>query len=392
MIISEGAPKLEELRGVGFLMASALRASCSIPILPKAAKAVLLDFRDSLPPQSFGIPPRHRLSHWIRAAALLEAHALWDATWEVLTLLQERCAGNDPESRAHCALLSARLGRVARVRGELDDAERWYEEAYRLSGRLPKELRWIDARPHALLGLCVLNVGKGNYPKAADFARRVIRGEAPDLYLVQAYLVSALIARKRNDPYRALSNLWKAHDLVPRRDPRHTDLLITLAETASELGFLQAATRARLAALARARTPRLAAAALAGLLQLAAKLSPQEATWMTTTLSESAWGRSVAHRLKQPPSRFLLLVATQGWLADANRYGLSPDDQIFLYHGAIGLALTISSHGSPEHDAWIEHSLTTLEALVTRQMAHEWKFRLDDLRVRVQRFRVSCSS
>ena len=389
MIASFSPSDREQLLGIGTLLTSQLCVDRSIPQLSATVVDAAKPFLEALPVQAAAISPRHRIRRWIDIAAVFEAHGMWDVAWTLLTNLRDKSGGEDQTSRRHYAFLTARLGRVARVRGDLDDAEHWYREAFALSAQLPIAHRWLDARPHALLGLCVMNVGRGNYPLAETFATRVLRSSAPELYLVQAYLVSALIARKRGNASRSLSYLWKAYDLLPSRDPRHTDLLITLAETAAELGLTHAAVRARLAALARARTPRLAASALAGLLLIAAQTSPGADSWLVTTIARSSWGRRLSVRMRQNPSRSLLLEATQGWLLEAEQLGFSPIDMIFLYDGAIRLALSLSTDALPVGDKWISDGLSTLERLVTEQSAHEWSFKFDELRAQA---RVRCSA
>lgn len=370
----------ERLDGLGVLLVSVLRATTTIPRIPNAAKKIVDQLAQDLPPQAASIGRRTRIGEWIRATAVLESQALWEATWDLLTMLRERSASNTARARSQRAFLTARLGRVARVAGNIEDAEFWYREAFALSTRLPLAMRWLDARPHALLGLCVLNVGRGNYPEAAGLARRVVRGSPPGLYLIQAYLVSALISRKRGDPLRALEFLWKAIDRLPSRDGRRTEVLITLAETAADLHQPEAAVRVRLAALARARTPRLAAAALSGLLSLAATQPSENDDWFARCLGESAWGRSLSSKLGVATSRHLLLNATRDWLAGADRFGFSPDDRILMHIGSVRLALSCADLSAVETRNWIQQSLTTIEQLSTKHMFNERLFELDALR------------
>ncbi|MBY0492128.1 MAG: hypothetical protein K2R93_19965 [Gemmatimonadaceae bacterium] len=392
MIETDKVPSREQLQGAGILLVATLRASPKVPRLPAAVREIVGEMVNQLPPQSVAISARSRLGQWIAAAAVLESQAIWKPTWDLLTLLRERADRPDQQSRAVYAFLAARIGRVARVVGNIDDAELWYEEADALASRLPGSMQWVDAKPHALLGLCVINVGRGNYPRAAQFAQKVIRGAKSDTYRIQAYLVSALIARKQGHPHTALGFLWHAIDLLPATDSRRTDVLITMAETAADLGQPEAAVRARLAALARARTPRLAAAALGGLLTLSAEMTGEREEWFVRCLAQSAWGRALAERLDRPASRGLLLSATKSWLVDASHYGLSPDDQILMYLGAVRLALTISENVVLAEADWIEAALRQIEELARRHAFNERLFEHDALRKRLDERRAIAES
>ena len=370
----------EQLQGAAALLLSALRLSESIPALPEATREIITAGARDLPPQTASMGTRSRVTRWIDAAAVLESQGLWQASWELLHLLLDRCRSDSPTDAARRAFVHARLGRVARVAGHVDDAEHWYRDALQLSERLPDAMQWSDARPHALLGLCILAVSRGNYAKGQSYARRVLHENAPTLYQVQAFLVFALIKRKLGRSPEALTWLWRAFDALPVDDVRQIDVLITLAETAVELQQPEAAVRARLAALALARTPRHAAAALSGLLAIAAHVHGSREVRFTQHLEQSAWGHALSTRLATPPSRAMLLRATQEWIANPEAFGLQPYDVTLLHIGAVRLALSMPDDVLRANLTWSERALDRVEELATRHAYNERLFELDALR------------
>ncbi len=370
----------EQLQGAAALLLSALRISQSIPALPEATREIIDAGTRDLPPQTASMGTRSRFARWIDAAAVLESQGLWQASWDLLQLLLDRCRSDTPMDGARRAFVHARLGRVARVAGHVDDAEHWYRDALQLSQRLPEAMQWSDARPHALLGLCILAVSRGNYAKGQSYARRVLNANAPDLYHVQAFLVFALIERKLGRSPEALTWLWRAFDALPVDDVRQIDVLITLAETALELQHPEAAVRARLAALALARTPRHAAAALSGLLAIAAHMHGSREVRFAQHLEQSAWGHALSTRLATPPSRAMLLRATQEWIANPEAFGLQPYDVTLLHIGAVRLALSMPDDVVRANLTWSERALDRVEELATRHAYNERLFELDALR------------
>lgn len=383
----------EELKGAGLVLVSTLLASTGIPMVPSAPATYLARLAADLPLQSVSISPRSRLGQWIRFAAVLEAHGEWSVAWDLLGALHARCRGSAPRSVARRAFLSARLGRVARVAGQIEDAEHWYRDAMRMTNTLPKSVRWEDARPHAVLGLSILSVGRGNYPSGARFAQSLLRKRAsiPSLYLVQAFLVLSLIARKRSDPSAALSYLWEALDRVPHGDPRRTEVLVTLAEIASDLCQPIAAVRARLAALAGARTPRVASAALAGLLRLLAEVPPSAVLEAVRIILRSAWGRIVLDGVKERDARRAMLSVTRAWLDQSSALSLSPHDRVMLEIGTLRLGCTLAIDEGMPID-WADDTLSVIDRLSSTHAFFERTLEVETLRKLVAATRAALSS
>lgn len=383
----------EQLKGAGLVLASTLLASTNIPTVPSAPATYLAMLAADLPLQAVSISPRSRLGQWIRFSAVLEAHGEWSVAWDLLAALQARCRGSAPRSVARRAFLSARLGRVARVAGQIEDAEHWYREAIRMTNTLPQNLRWEDARPHAILGLSILSVGRGNYPRGARLAQSLLRKRAgvPSLYLVQAFLVLALIARKRSDPSAALTFLWEALDRVPHGDPRRTEVLVTLAEIAGDLQQPIAAVRARVAALAGARTPRVASAALAGLLQLLAEVRPSAVPEVARIILRSGWGRIVLDGVQEGDARRALLSVTRAWLDQSSALGLSPHDRVILEIGTLRLGCTLAVDDGEPID-WADNTLSVIDRLASTHAFFERALEVDALRELVTTTRSALST
>lgn len=391
-MISSPSVAREQLQSAAALLLSVLRAARSLPSIPRAISNSIATSARHLPPQTASMRERSRFVSWIDAAAVLESQGLWQASWDLLHLLLELTGDDTADDVSRRAFLHARLGRVARVAGNVEDAEEWYRDAYRISLRLPSDHQWDDARPHALLGLCILSVGRGNYAKGKSFAMRVLRAQAPALYQVQAHLVLALIERKQGRLNRALEMLWNAFDLIPADDVRQIDILITLAETATELQQPWAAVRARLAALALARTPRHAAAALSGLLAIAADMLEDRELSFVQNLEQSAWGHALSARFGAPPSREQLLIATQEWVANPDDYGFLPHDVIMLHIGAVRLALSMPDVVIRANIAWAEQALELIEDLAKRHSYNERLFELDALRSSLDEWQVQSAA
>lgn len=368
MYVLDDRTRRDEITGAGLLAHSVLRSCRSLCDVPRPAWLAFTSLLQTLPPSSAGFDRRSRFGRWIEIAAALEATGHFNLAADIILAVMARVPPSARRRTLHHAFLSARLGRIHRQLGDTQNAEMWYQEALRISRTLSADDAWTDAIPHALLGLCILNQGRGNYPAARRFAMRVLRAETPTLYAVQAHQIMALIERKLGAPKISLRYLWKAQRMLPAEDVRHQEILIMLAEAARELSHYGAAVRARVAVLAVSRTPRIAAAALSGLLKLAAMPVPPNADWFAVNFENSAWAERVNRTARERSPRQCLMAATRQWLSAPDQLGFSPYDQTIMLAGLVELALSDSElrHTCPP---WIGDTLETM-----RELTHRFDF------------------
>jgi hypothetical protein len=349
------------------------------------ASAVTDRLLPHIPLQTGEIPADSTLAQWINAAAVLEAQGLWSDAWDILFILRERQNPQSESELANRAFISSRLGRVVRMLGDLSDAERWYQDAISLTDLLSPAERWGDARPQAMLGLSILEVDRGNYPRALRYATQVnkVRQEIPIHLHIALDQILALIYRKQKRHHNAMSALWRMYDAIPEADPLHIEVLIIFAELTAELRQPLAAAHARVAALARAKTPRLAAAALAGLLTLAASLSEETAEEFSAAVAQSHWGREALATIAAESYRHRLLQATQQWLGQRELLGFSPYDEVILTGSAIRLAIALAKLErvvSKPIQSWVDQALARMDELSARHAFHERSFEAESLR------------
>ncbi|MBY0489472.1 MAG: hypothetical protein K2R93_06490 [Gemmatimonadaceae bacterium] len=352
--------------------------------MPDAVREAIESDLQLLAPQFAGVSRASRLGQWLDTAAVFEARGLLTATKQLLfALLRLTGYTSDAATVAARALISARIGRAARVAGDLVEASEWYEEARRCAWQLPEESRWLDAAPSALLGLGMVSVGRGNYPRAERQFTAVLREKpllAP-MYLVHAQMALCLVHRKRARFGDALTLSWDVLDQISPEDPRWPEVLVTMAELAGELGIVAGAVKARLAALAVARTPRVASAALGGLLSLLADLPEEERSAAVMLFHQSTWGRYLFGEWNTGADDTLRRLAHQSrrWIDAAQALGLTPHDQVLLLIGSVRLAIRIGLAPEPWTVSYIEKART----LSNVHAFHERQFEVEALHERL---------
>ena len=225
-----------------------------------------------LPPQIVTADESSSFGRWFRLAALAEhlgaarlAQLMIDRLIE-LTTHTHTVAGRTPSSadiaerQERLALCWARRGRLSRIAGTLNDAE----ECYRCAARLAAPLPWRDAKPQAELGMAALATVRGNWPAVIRRLKRLLghRPPAADVYRLPAHQMLAVAMRKRKQLVDALLHAWEAFDLLGQADFRRFELIVGIAEIATDLGDWDAAAHGFDAVLAapirvRIRTPAL---------------------------------------------------------------------------------------------------------------------------------------
>jgi|GEM_PF-3455098 len=367
----------ESLAGALLVLTSTLREAPLLPRVPEPLAQVLAPLANLLPPQCASFTDDDDFVAWVTVAAIAEAYGQFDVAWELIEQLQWilRHGESNESVQARLAFLWARRGRIARTAGRLLDAEECYREALSISARAKSLATWGDARPHAHLGLAILAVGKGNYPQALRAANAVVNASSlvPTLYQVQAHLLLALLFRKRHAAFAALEHLWLAFDLLEAGDVRRLDILVSLAEVASEQGNHDAALRARLIALANPLVPRVEAAALAGLLDVASREDVGSQSEREARIMGSSWGQRVlAPREETTVYERLVSYTTERVESPDNAF--TPHDVVLL---AFGLCRIARSMGDTELDLrWLSRA----EALAQAHGFHEREFEAHSLR------------
>ncbi len=222
-----------------------------------------------IPTQLAFVPADTSHGLWLGLAALAEFRGAGPLARFVVDCLERHTGAlrNDDVDAADEArgICWTRRGRIARLAGALDDAAESYQEALRVTRRLA----WRDAWPNAQLGLANVEIARGNYPAAQ---RRMVsllrhRDAVHPMYRVSAYQTLANTRRKRGDLLGALLDAWTAFDLLTPDDPRRNEVLISMAETALEIGDADAALRAFTQVLEHSLSLRVQVAAATGVLR-----------------------------------------------------------------------------------------------------------------------------
>lgn len=383
-VAPSGEVDREALQGLWHVLLGVLEERGPLLPVPEFAATHLAPHAERLPLTMTGRCAGDPVFDWISAAAVVESQGFLEEAWEMLNALEQRLdddtlVRSEAEREEIVAFLCTRRGRISRTSGHLDDAERWYREAMRRSARLPREVRWIDALPNALLGLAILQVGRGNYPEAQRTVLRVLAPSSlsPDFHRVQAFMLLTLILRKRGRHAEALASIWKAQDLLPSHDPRHADVLTVVAEVAVELGATVPALRARLAVLAFSSSPRLAVASLAGTLSLLSGAPDPVRRQCEAEIARSAWGRHVLSQRSEATVSERLLSATMAWVADPPARGLTPYDVVMLSLAITRLALELGRLDVATDAVNEAHALSVARGF------HEWVFQAETLRASI---------
>lgn len=251
----------DELLGQLVFLASWLERADQLPPMPAAYWAALAEPCTRFPHQLHTIDHDTPVAQWLLAAALAEFLGEGALGWIMISALMP-LVQHDTEVLAIC---HNRRGRIARLSGQLDDAELHYRDALRLADTHPAR----DAWPMAMIGLINVAIDRGNFPAAERQVRRMLVPDAGVLpvYRVGAWLSLSLVRRKRGDFLDAMLSAWNAYDLLPDGSPQRTEMVISLAECALALGDLPAAAQGFALAHRDAQSWRIRVSAATGLTQ-----------------------------------------------------------------------------------------------------------------------------
>ncbi len=231
-----------------------------------------------LPPQLAFVADNSALGQWLNVATLAEhdgaprlAQLIVDA---LMRLLQARPRQNPTTPQQidideAIGICWARRGRLARIRGELDDAATCYLEARQMVRKLPRR----DARSMADIGLSLVAIGRGNFPEAASRAQLLLRqrDKAADIFQVHAHQILALTKRRSGHLIEAMNHAWQAFDFASGNDSRRLEIVGSMSDIAIELGDLEAAVHGFNIVLQADVRPRVQVPSLAGALRACAR-------------------------------------------------------------------------------------------------------------------------
>ena len=354
-----------ELCGRLAFLAAWLRRSASLPVLPDEHREALADAFTVVPVQAPTMDAWRPAYSWLQVASLAEFHG----HRELARLLVDALASHAAHDGELLALCEGQRGRIARTSGDLDDAAEHYADAIRRTTPLPKR----DAWTRALCGLANVHIDRGNYPAAERCLRRALTAgpqvAAPTR--VHPWMGLAMVRRKRGDLVDAMLCAWNAFDLIADGMPQRADLLVTLAECASDLGDHAAAINGFQHALRLAVATRVRIAAATGLVQAhtrqfaTASALARKNEWLEHAMAPDAVDAltQLDELLQQPLApqelTLALLVRTEAWvtLADA-----PPNGALDATRWLDRARALIAAHGYHEYAFRVEALVKRLEA------------------------------
>ncbi len=250
---------LREAIGRLTYLALYLRRSNLLQAVPREHWESLSDLLVDVPIQAPNLGKKSAPAQWLQLASLAELHGFAPLARIIVDGLSSHSNGNG-EVFALCA---AQRGRIARSSGDLSDAIFHYKDAIRHSSDNASS----DAWPRAHCGLANVFADRGNFPAAEKYFRKALRhGPRTDKATrVYAWMGLAMVRRKRGDLLDAMLSAWTAFDLTDERSPVRSDLLVTLAECAIELGDFPAAINGFESALEKSPSLRITIASMTGL-------------------------------------------------------------------------------------------------------------------------------
>jgi tetratricopeptide (TPR) repeat protein len=254
----ENAESAEPLAQIAFLTAALHRAD-RLPVLPANARAALSDAWVRIPLQASALGDSHPAGDWLQIAAWAEMQQCTDLAWELLEGIT-RHANGQAELLALC---DCQRGRMLRVQGHLDEAAAFYEAAVRRT----RTVVGSDVWARALSGWSNVYIDRGNYPAAERCLRRALGRPASVVTRTNLWMGLAIVRRNRGDAVDAMLCAWNAFDLTAPDTPLRADLLVSLAECASELGNWSAAAHGFEQAYRAAHTTRVRIAAAVGMVR-----------------------------------------------------------------------------------------------------------------------------
>lgn len=248
----------EPLAHLAFVTAALQRADDLIT-LPDDTRAAMSNAWTLIPPQASALGHGHPAADWLQLAAWAEMQQFTDLAWDLLEAIT-RHAGGQSELLALC---DCQRGRMLRVQGQLDEAAAFYEAAVQRT----QTIAGSDVWARALSGWSNVYIDRGNYPAAERCLRRALGRPASAVTRTNLWMGLAIVRRKRGDAVDAMLCAWNAFDLTAPHTPLRADLLVSLAECASELGNWGAAAHGFEQAYRAAHTTRVRVAAAVGMAQ-----------------------------------------------------------------------------------------------------------------------------
>ena len=368
--LASAEAKREEVRvddahaGALALAAADLEHQVSLKPPRHAVWLELADAVRALPPQWAHLSNAAPVAQWLSLASLAEHWGALRLAWLILTdverLLHVERPATEALAREYRALCWTRRGRIARTRGQLEDAAICYEFAAKLTRQRP----WHDAHPQALLGLAALAANRGNIPAVERRLRPLLRESStlPALYSIAAHQLMSVAKRKRHHHIDALLHAWAAFDLLDGSDFRREQLVATMADIALEAGDPHAAARGFDVVLSTTVRPLVRAPALYGAVR--ARLE-QLGSVGTTSRSAAAVGRDP------------ILTGFASQLQALREASLAPTESVLVYLAVAELAI-----------AWCDvpqavRALDDAEQLAGAVGLHERQFSIDAARMRL---------
>lgn len=339
----------EPLGHLAFLTATLQRAD-RLPVLTDHTRAALSAAWTLIPPQASALDDGHPASDWLQLASWAEMHQFTDLAWALLEAITRHADGQ----AELLALCDCQRGRMLRVQGRLDEAATFYEAAMQRT----RTIVGSDVWARALSGWSNVFIDRGNYPAAERCLRRALGRPSSVVTRTNLWMGLAIVRRKRGDAVDAMLCAWNAFDLTAPDTPLRADLLVSLAECASELGNWSAAAHGFEQAYRAAHTTRVRIAAAVGL----ARARRRELEAVTAATRD---GRALS-------SAMAFLDAVLGETPGPHERALA-----LLTKVEAGLVLrTVREDSDP---APLNVALEEARALSERHGFHEFRMRVDEL-------------
>lgn len=362
---ASGATEHEERLGALAILASELERLPGLtgPVgAAGAARATIAHRLAEIPPQAAFVDQDGAFGRWMSVAAVAEhegaprlAQLIVDRIAVLLHTSLAGTTGHGDRHREELGMCWTRRGRLARIAGKLDDARECYREAVRKVTKLP----WLDARPQAELGLATVAVDHGNFPDAERRLTALLahRPAVAPLYRIPAHQLLALAKRKRRDFVDALLHGWSAFDLLEQQDVRRQEILLSMAEIATEMGDLDAAAHGFDAVLASGPPIRVRVSALVGAVSTSIR-------WQQSRVLDARAGA----RLAEYAAKLEELLAT----------ALAPRDEMRVLLALVESA-SLRARPTGSTATWLDAAAR----IATRHGFYEQQFRVDALRAQL---------
>ncbi len=239
--------RTQQLTAIAFLTA-ALERQAELTAPSASALAPLRDALRQPPSPLVHLPTEHPAHEWLQLSALAEFLGEPALARIIVNAIAMHCGEHaatapttdDAWQREVLAICWCRRGRMSRLWGLVDDAEYCYTEGFTLVEAQP----WRDARIAAALGLINIALARGNFPLAERRCTALLadpRACLAPAHGTAAYQMRAIAYRKRGRALDALLDSWRAYDLLGHADAFRAELVVTMAETALEVGDVPAA-------------------------------------------------------------------------------------------------------------------------------------------------------